>query len=62
MENINKISVVLPIKSSSAFEFEDFFEKSIKSVQFQNEHVDELFMLVYVVFIEKYGAYVVVSI
>jgi hypothetical protein len=42
MENINKISVVLPIKSSSAFEFEDFFEKSIKSVQFQNEHVDEL--------------------
>lgn len=42
MENLNKISVVLPIKSSSAIGFEDFFDKCIKSVQYQNEHVDEL--------------------
>ncbi len=42
MENINTISVVLPIKSSSALSFEDFFEKCIKSVQYQKENVNEL--------------------
>lgn len=42
MENVNKISVVLPLKTSSAIGFEDFFDKSIKSVQYQNEFVDEL--------------------
>jgi hypothetical protein len=42
MENNNTISVVLPIKTSTAFDFIDFFEKSIKSVQYQNEYVNEL--------------------
>ena len=42
MENINTISVVLPIKSSSALSFEDFFEKCIKSVQYQKDNVNEL--------------------
>lgn len=45
MENQNKISVVLPIKSSSALGFEDFFDKCIKSVQFQKENVDELIIV-----------------
>lgn len=45
MENKNLISVVLPIKTSSAHDFEDFFEKALKSVKNQNEFVKELIIV-----------------
>lgn len=45
MENNNKISVVLPIKSSSPFAFEDFFSKCIESVKYQKDNVEELLIV-----------------
>lgn len=42
MENKNTISVILPIKSAKAIDFEDFFDKCIKSVESQKELVNEV--------------------
>jgi len=43
---INKtISVILPLKTSTAYDFKDFFDRSIKSVQYQKEHVNELIIV-----------------
>lgn len=42
MENINTISVVLPLKTSTAYDFESFFEKSIESLKNQKDEFDEL--------------------
>jgi hypothetical protein len=45
MENKNSISVVLPIKTSSAYDFNAFFEKSIQSLQTQKEYLNELIIV-----------------
>ena len=42
MENKNTISVVLPIKSGKARNFEDYFNKCITSVKNQKDFVNEL--------------------
>lgn len=42
MENKNTISVVLPIKTSSAYDFNSFFEKSIQSLKNQKDYFQEL--------------------
>jgi glycosyltransferase involved in cell wall biosynthesis len=38
----NKISVILPIKSAKAMQFEDYFNRAITSVTNQKDFVDEL--------------------
>jgi GT2 family glycosyltransferase len=42
MENKNTISVVLPLKTRTAYDFESFFEKSIESLKNQKDEFDEL--------------------
>jgi hypothetical protein len=42
MENKLNLSVILPIKSSLAKDFSEYFEKAIKSLQIQNKQCDEL--------------------
>jgi hypothetical protein len=42
MKNKNTISVVLPIKSGKAIDFQDFFGRCIQSVKNQGEYVNEL--------------------
>lgn len=42
MENKNTISVILPIKSAKAIDFDEFFEKCITSIKNQNGLVDEI--------------------
>lgn len=42
MENKNTISIILPIKSAKAIDFEEFFGKCIKSVETQKDFIDEL--------------------
>ena len=41
MEN-NSISVIMPLKSRSVVEFDEFFEKSIQSINNQKDYVDEV--------------------
>lgn len=41
----NTISVILPIKSGKALDFDNFFEKAIQSVKNQKEHVNELIIV-----------------
>jgi glycosyltransferase involved in cell wall biosynthesis len=41
----NKISVILPIKTGKALDFEEFFDKAIKSVKNQGELVGELIIV-----------------
>jgi hypothetical protein len=41
----NTISVILPIKSGKALDFDTFFEKAIQSVKNQKEHVNELIIV-----------------
>lgn len=38
----NSISVILPLKSRSVVEFDEFFEKSIQSIKNQKDHVNEV--------------------
>jgi hypothetical protein len=45
MENKNTISVILPIKSGKARNFEDYFNKCITSVKNQKEFVNELIIV-----------------
>lgn len=45
MNNNLSISVILPIKSSKAKDFETYFEKAIQSVQNQKSVVDELIIV-----------------
>jgi glycosyltransferase involved in cell wall biosynthesis len=45
MSNNLSISVILPIKSSKAKDFEEYFEKAIKSVQGQKTLPDELLIV-----------------
>ncbi len=45
MENKNTISVILPIKSGKAVDFEEFFGKAITSVKNQNGLVKELIIV-----------------
>ena len=42
MENKNTISVVLPLKTRTAYDFESFFDKSIESLKNQKDEFDEL--------------------
>jgi glycosyltransferase involved in cell wall biosynthesis len=42
MENKNKISVILPIKSSKVKDFDEYFDKCILSVKNQISKIDEL--------------------
>jgi hypothetical protein len=42
MENKNTISVVLPLKTRTAYDFESFFDKSIQSLKNQKDEFDEL--------------------
>lgn len=42
MENKNTISVVLPLKTRTAYDFESFFEKSIESLKNQKDEFNEL--------------------
>ena len=41
----NTISVILPIKSAKAIDFDNFFEKAIQSVKNQKEYVNELIIV-----------------
>ena len=41
----NTISVILPIKSAKAIDFDNFFEKAIQSVKNQKEHVNQLIIV-----------------
>lgn len=45
MENKLSLSVILPIKSSKTKDFEDFFQKSIKSLQNQQVSFEELIIV-----------------
>jgi len=45
MEETKKISVVLPIKSGKALQFEDYLNKSILSVKNQGDFVEELIIV-----------------
>jgi hypothetical protein len=45
MENINTISVILPIKTRNTIGFDDYFEKAILSVKNQKEYVNELIIV-----------------
>jgi hypothetical protein len=45
MEIKNTISVILPIKSGKAIDFEEFFDKAITSVKNQKELVNELIIV-----------------
>lgn len=42
MENKNTISIILPLKSAKAIDFDDFFDKCIQSIKVQGELVNEL--------------------
>jgi hypothetical protein len=45
MEVKNTISVILPIKTRRAIDFDDFFEKAVQSVKLQKEFVNELIIV-----------------
>ena len=46
MENINTISVILPIKTRNTIGFDDYFEKAILSVKNQKENMLQLLYLI----------------
>jgi hypothetical protein len=45
MENKNSISVILPIKTRKAIDFDDFFDKAIQSIKLQKEYVNEVIIV-----------------
>ena len=45
MENKLPVSIVLPIKSSLVRDFAEYFDKSIKSIQNQSVHPEELIII-----------------
>lgn len=46
MENILDITIILPIKSAVVKDFEDYFDKAVKSVQNQKVKIKELLIVV----------------
>jgi len=45
MENKLSVSIILPIKSSKAKDFDEYFEKAIKSIQNQKTEIEELIIV-----------------